>query len=95
MNFLSEGDPTGASANSGKGLLAYLTGLVSWGAKGTKGISLIGVEESGRVAHSHSLFYVSVGDYTEPDLWVVLGLLLDEGAPAYVKITPLHLTASY
>ena len=35
------------SADSGEGLLAYLTGLVSWGAKGTEGISLLCTEESG------------------------------------------------
>ena len=68
LNFLSEGDPTGASADSGKGLLAYLTGLVSRGGKVTKEISFLGIEGSGIVAHSHSLFCVSAGDYAEPDL---------------------------
>ena len=31
----------------------------------------------------------------EPDLWGVLGPLPDDGKPAYVNITPLHLAASY
>ena len=91
MNRLSEGYPTGASVNSSKGLLTYLTGIVSRGEKGTKGISLLGVKESGKVAHAHSLFCISAGDYAEPDLWGVLVPLPDEGVPAYVTITPLHL----
>ena len=95
MNRPSEGDLIGASANLSKGLLAYLTGLVSRGAKGTEGISLLGIEESGQVAHVHSLFCVSAGDYTEMDLWGVLGLLPDKGVPAHIKITPIHLAASY
>ena len=80
LNLPSEGDPIGASTNLSKGLLAYLTGLVSRGAKGTEGISLLGIEESGRVAHVHSLFCVSAEDYAEPDLWGVLGPFTDEGA---------------
>ena len=47
------------------------------------------------MAHTHSLFCVLAGDYAEPDLWGVLGTLPDEGAPPYIKITPLHLAASY
>ena len=43
LNHPSEGDPNEASANSDEGLLAYLKGLVSREAKGTKGISLLGV----------------------------------------------------
>ena len=43
LNHPSEGDPNEASANSDEGLLAYLKGLVSLEAKGTKGISLLGV----------------------------------------------------
>ena len=31
LNRLSEGGPTGASADSSEGLLTCLTGLVSWG----------------------------------------------------------------
>ena len=44
LNLPSKGGPTGASANLGEGLLTYLTGLMSRGAKETKGISLLGVE---------------------------------------------------
>ena len=47
------------------------------------------------MAHAHSRFYVSAVDYIEPDLWGLLRLLPENGAPAYVKITPLHLAASY
>ena len=56
-------NPTRASADTGKGFLVYLTGIVSWGGKANKAISLLGVEESGQVAHAHSLFCVSAGDY--------------------------------
>ena len=56
LNRLSKGGPIGASTNTGEGLLAYLTGLVSRGGKVTLGISILGVEEYGRVLHSHSLF---------------------------------------
>ena len=31
----------------------------------------------------------------EPDLWGILVPLPDDGTPAYVNITPLHLAASY
>ena len=68
LNCPSEGDPTGASADLGEGLPAYLTGLMSQGVNCTEGISLLGIEESGRVAHAHSLFCVSAGNYAEPDL---------------------------
>ena len=95
LNHPSKGDPTGASANPGEGLLDYLTGLVSRGTEGTKGIYLLDVEEYGQVAHAHSIFCVSAGDYTETDLWGVLGALPDKGVPAYIKITPLHLAARY
>ena len=71
LNRPSEGDPIGASADSGDVLLAYLADLVSREAKGTKGISLLGLEESRRVAHAHSTFWVSTGDYAEPGLWSV------------------------
>ena len=71
LNRPSEGDPIGASADSGDVLLAYLADLVSREAKGTKGISLLGLEESRRVAHAHSTFWVSTGDYAEPGLWGV------------------------
>ena len=94
LNHLSEGDPTGASADSGESLFAYLTILVSWGAKGTKGISLLGVEESRQVVHAHSLSCVLARDYAEPELWGVLGPLPDEGVPGYIKITPPHLAVS-
>ena len=49
----------------------------------------------GKVIHTHSLFSVSAGDYTKPDLWGVLGPLLDEGTPSYIKTTPLHLATRY
>ena len=94
LNLPSEGDPTGASANSDDVLLAYLTGIVSWGSKGTEGISLLGVEESRQVVHAHSLFCVSARDYAEPELWGFLGPLPDEGVPDYIKITPPHLVVS-
>ena len=77
LNRPSYEDTTGASADLGEGLLACLTGIVIQGVKVTKGISLISIEVSNRVVHAHSLFFVSAGDYAEPDLWVVLGPLLD------------------
>ena len=70
-------------------------GIVSCGTKGTKGISLLGIEESRRVTHARSLFYMSAGDYVEPYLWGILGLLSDDGTPLYVHIMPLHLAASF
>ena len=79
----------------GEGLLAYLTGLVSRGGKGTKGIYLLGIKESGQVDYAHILLCVSAEDQSEPDLWGVLGPLLDEGMPNYIKITPLHIVAAY
>ena len=45
--------------------------------------------------HVHIIFYVSAGDYSKPDLWEMLGPLLEEGTPSYIKITPLHLATSY
>ena len=48
----------------------------------------------GKVIHAHSLFCVSTGDYTNLDLWGLLGPLPDKGIPYYIKITPLHLAAS-
>ena len=81
LNCPSEGDPTRASSNTGKGLLTYLTDLVSHAAKVTKGISLLSIKEYGRVTHSHSLFCVSAGEYIEPDLWGILGPLQDDGTP--------------
>ena len=62
LNRPSKGDPTGASSKTGKGLLTYLTGLVSRGAKGNKGIYLLDTEASGRVSHTHTLFYVLTGN---------------------------------
>ena len=47
------------------------------------------------MAHSHSLFCISLVDYYEPDLWGVLGPVPDEGTPNYINITPLHLAAIY
>ena len=41
----------------------------SWGEKGTDRISLLGIEASGEVVHTHSLLCVSAGDYAKPDLW--------------------------
>ena len=67
---------------------------MSWGEKGTESISLLGIKESGEVVHTHSLFYVSAGDYAKPDLWGVLGPLPDKGTTSYIKITPLHLATS-
>ena len=93
MNILSEGDPTGASSNTGEGLLYYLTGLVSWEEKGTKGISLLGIDESRQLLHAHILFCILAGDYAEPHLWGVLGPLPDDGTPTYANITlprPCH-----
>ena len=84
LNHPSKGDLTGASDKSGEGLLAYLTGLVSRGAKGTKGIPPLGLEESGQVAHAHSLFCASAGGYAEPDLCGVLGPIIDHGTPVYI-----------
>ena len=95
FNCPSENKPSRTSADSGEVLLAYLTGLVSRGGKGTEGVYLLGIEESGRVAHAHSLFCVSAGYYAKPDLWGVLGPLPDEGRPDYIKITALHLAARY
>ena len=43
LNRLSKGGPTGSFTDTGEGLLTILTGLVSRGVKGTKGISLIGI----------------------------------------------------
>ena len=63
LNRPSEGYPTCYSANTGEGLLTYLTGIVSCGSKYNKGISFLGIEESGQVTHAHSLFCVSAGDY--------------------------------
>ena len=95
FNRLYENKPSRPSADSGESLLAYLTGLVSQGEKVTKGISILGIEKSGQVAHAHSLFCVSAGDYAEPDLWGVLGMLPDEGKPDYINLTPLHLALRY
>ena len=58
-----ENKPSRPSANLGKDLMAYLTDIVSQGEKGTKGIYLLGTEESGQVAHAHSLFCVLAGEY--------------------------------
>ena len=44
LNFPPVGDPIRASTESGEGLFAYLTSLVSQEAKGTKGIYLLGIE---------------------------------------------------
>ena len=60
----SEGYPIGASDDSGEGLLTNLMGLVRWGAKGTGGIYLIDIEESGQGVNAQCLFCVSTGDYT-------------------------------
>ena len=68
---------------------------MSRGAKDTEGISLLGIKDYGLVAHTHSLFCVSAGDYAKTDLWGVLGPLPDKGAPDYIKITAIHLAASY
>ena len=95
FNCPSEGKTFRTSSKLGEDLLAYLTGLVSRGARGTESISLLGIEALGKVIHAHSLFYVSTGDYAKPDLWGVLGPLPDEGTPSYIKITPLHLDTSY
>ena len=72
-----EGETFRPSPESGEGLLAYLTGLVSRGARVTERISLLGIEASGKVIHVHSLFCVSARDYAEPNLWGVLGPLPD------------------
>ena len=95
FNGPSEGETSRPSSESGEDLLAYLTGLVSRGARGTDCISLLGIKASGKVIHIHSLFCVCAGDYNKPDLWGVLGPLPDEGTPSYIKITPLHLATSY
>ena len=95
FNFPSEGETFRPSPKSDEGLLAHLTGLGSRGARGTESISLLGIEASGEVVHTHSLFCVSAGDYAEPDLWGVLWPLPEEGTPSYIKITPLHLATSY
>ena len=95
FNRPSEGETFRPSYDSGEILLAYLTGLVSRGARGTKSISLLRIEASGKVIHAHSLLYVSTGDYSEPDFWGVLGPLPDEGTPSYINITPLHLANRY
>ena len=95
FNRLSEGETFRPSPKSGEGLLAYLTGLVSRGARGTESISLLGIETSGKVIHVHSLFCISAGDYAKPDLCGVLGPLSDKGTPSYINITPLHLATSY
>ena len=68
---------------------------MSRGARGTESIYLQGIKVLGKVIHTHSLFCVSARDYTEPDLWGVLGPLPDKGTPSYIKITPLHLASSY
>ena len=47
--------PHASYLEEGEGLLAYLTGIVSRGGKGTVGISLLGVEEYGRVSQAHIL----------------------------------------
>ena len=62
FNRPSEGETFRPSPESSQGLLAYLTGLVSRGARGTESISLLGIEASGKVIHIHSLFCISVGD---------------------------------
>ena len=95
LNHPYEGDPTGASVDTGKGLLTFLTGFVSHGEKVTKGNSLIGTKNSGQVMHAHSIFCMSSGNYIEPDLWGILGPLPYHGTPAYIHITPLHLAASF
>ena len=68
---------------------------MSRGAKGTESISLLGIEASGEVVHTQSLFFISVGDYAKPNIWGVLRPLPDEGTPSYIKINPLHLSTSY
>ena len=47
FNQPSEGKTFRPSPKSGEGLLAYLTGLVIWGARGTESIYLLGIKESG------------------------------------------------
>ena len=47
------------------------------------------------MVHTHILFCILDGDYAEPDLWGVLEPLPYKGAPAYIKITPLHLALRY
>ena len=44
FNHPSRGETFRPSSESGEGLLAYLTGLVSRGARVTEGISLLGIE---------------------------------------------------
>ena len=41
------------------------------------------------------MFYVSAGDYAEPELWGVIGPLQEEGTSSYIKITRLHLATIY
>ena len=65
FNRPSEGKTFRPSPKSSEGLLAYLTGLVSQGARGTESISLLGIEVSGKVIHIHSLLCVSAVDYDE------------------------------
>ena len=52
FNRPSEGETFRPSYDSGEILLAYLTGLVSRGARGTKSISLLRIEASGKVIHA-------------------------------------------
>ena len=68
FNRPSEGETFRPSSESGEGLLAYLTGLVSRGERGTKSISLLGIKASGKGIHVHSLFCISAGDYAKTDL---------------------------
>ena len=59
FNRPSEGKNFMPSSESGEDLLAYLTGFGSQGSRGTESISLLGIEASGKVIHTHSLFCFS------------------------------------
>ena len=95
LNRLYKGDPTRASVDRGKVLFTYLTGIMRCGTKVNEGISLTGIEDSRRVTHGHSLFCVSSCHYVEPDIWGILGLLLNDGMPLYMQIMPHHLAESF
>ena len=94
-NLPTKGDPTGDAAETGTGLLTYLTAIMSCGSKGTKVISLLGVKESSLVTHIHSLFCVSAGNYADPTLCGVIGALPVGGAPSFIQFTPLHFVARF
>ena len=73
----------GATADSGIGILEFLASLISRRSAGLDRLMLSVVSGAGCVGLIHSLFLVSGSEYNEdqPEIWGVVGEILDEGTP--------------